>query len=207
MDESTNSPAEVNSIACLNKKRKSQNEPLEMPLPKHVCWSRRLGLNQIESDKFSREVESDPDSAKDSNSFQCNLDSTMSTYDETKTDHGYFIRRASNEPSTSSTSCAGTSLESRSLTASRSSGPGPDCPHCQYALQNSPSGYEGRFVEFDCSCSEYRNDDMENCRDNEIENMLFSNGIAPILGTDTQQEGKKLTIDKEFEQYFSMLML
>ncbi|KAK6126012.1 hypothetical protein DH2020_040239 [Rehmannia glutinosa] len=123
MDESTDSPAEVNSIACLNKKRKSQNEPLEMPLPKHVCWSRRLGLNQIEIDKFAREVESDPDSAKDSNSFQCNLDSTMSTDDETKTDFGYFVRRASNEPSTSSTSCAGTSsqidlypLESRSLT-------------------------------------------------------------------------------------------
>ncbi|KAI3447704.1 hypothetical protein Pfo_004369 [Paulownia fortunei] len=250
MEGSTGSPAGINrvldtsNIAYLNKKRKLQDELLEMPLPKHICWGQSLECDsspgsstkpkKVENDKFARGGESDPESAKDSNSFHCNADSIMSTDDEAKTDLGYPEICASDEPSTSSASWAGTSSEiglysseCRSLTTSSSSEPESlsiseqlDCPHYQYGL-HPPLNYEGHLGEFgshaDCSCSEYRNDGMEQCTDKELENLLYSNGVAPSnfvlssgrwsVNQEAQQEGKKQTIDKEFEQYFSMLML
>ncbi|GFP91523.1 hypothetical protein PHJA_001296300 [Phtheirospermum japonicum] len=203
MEESTSSPDEANSSTPLNKKRKLQNEPQESPLPKHVCCDQAPKSNSS----------SDCESAKDSNSLQCDTDSAMSTdieY-ETKTDDEYFnIHGAcSDEPYNK---IGVDSSESESLAASSSTCFGRlDCSLYQYEPQNPT------LEEYDCSCSEYRNDGLENCSDSEIENLLFSNGITTSnyvlssgrwsINQDIQQESRKPTIDKEFEQYFSMLML
>ncbi|CAA2989569.1 Hypothetical predicted protein, partial [Olea europaea subsp. europaea] len=121
------------------------------------------------------------------------------------------------------------SLESRSLTKSCSSKVASsnfsgedDCPHHNFGLYPSVN-YEEHLLELtnhvDCSCSEYRIDGFGHSTDKELEDMLYLNDVASssyVLSSgrwtvnqdaDTQPGTKKLTIDKEFEQYFSMLML
>lgn len=71
----------------------------------------------------------------------------------------------------------------------------------------------GSHMDFNCSED---TTSFEDCTDKELERMLYSNGVSPsyvlssgrwTVNQDTQQRPKKPTIDKEFEQYFSTLML
>ncbi|KAL6496206.1 hypothetical protein OROGR_029464 [Orobanche gracilis] len=205
MDDSSMSPDEVNSlsgigasaggksVARLNKKRKLQKEPRGTPLAKHVCCDQ-----SPKGQELSREIESDQESAEGSNSFRYNpgLDQ------ETRTDLN--MHAISNEPCTLS-GIGVHSLESGSLTATWSSGPESsstntgqlDSLNHEYGMQNPDLDYDG----------------VEKCTESEIKNLLCwsemdaSNYMLSSVRQGTKQEGKKLTIDKEFEQYFSMLLL
>ncbi|KAA8518919.1 hypothetical protein F0562_016307 [Nyssa sinensis] len=93
-------------------------------------------------------------------------------------------------------------------------------PHHDFELHPSLN-FDEHLLEFgnqiDYSCSEHGNDSIEQCMDKELEGFLYSNGVNSnnyVLSSgrwsanqETQPGTKKLTIDKEFEQYFSMLML
>ncbi|KAL0309873.1 UNVERIFIED_CONTAM: protein FAR-RED ELONGATED HYPOCOTYL 1, partial [Sesamum radiatum] len=99
------------------------------------------------------------------------------------------------------------------------------CEELEYLHHDYPTlpsdYYEDHLIEFgshaDCSCSEYQNDGTEHHCDKDLRDLLYSNGVAPInyvlssgrwsVAQDTQPGTRKLTIDKEFEQYFSSLML
>ncbi|KAK6146907.1 hypothetical protein DH2020_017819 [Rehmannia glutinosa] len=215
-------------IAYLNKKRKIQAELLEMPLPKHVCWAQRLKYEsssgssteqkKVKSSIFAR-TESDPESAKDSYS-----------YDDSKTYLSYPKPHSSFEPSTSSASWDDSSseinlysLESRSLTKASSSKSEPlsVCEELHDCGLHLSDNYEDHLHlqecdnHADCSCSEYQTYGIELYKD--LDESLYSNGVGPSnhvlssgrwsVNQDSQQGTRKPTIDKEFEEYFSMLML
>ncbi|KAL0344524.1 UNVERIFIED_CONTAM: protein FAR-RED ELONGATED HYPOCOTYL 1 [Sesamum radiatum] len=203
-----------------------------MPLPKHVCWGQILESDclldsstepkKLQSNNFARGGASDTESAKDSNSFNCNEDSIMSTDYESKTETEY--------PETSAASCERTSssvswmdstseislYSSHSTSLTKSSCSEPESLSVTEQLDRADSQY-GLGPASNYDFSEYGNEGIEQCTEKELENLLYSNGVAPgnyvlssgrwSVNQDTQQEGKKLTIDKEFEQYFAMLML
>ncbi|KAL0426309.1 UNVERIFIED_CONTAM: protein FAR-RED ELONGATED HYPOCOTYL 1 [Sesamum latifolium] len=203
-----------------------------MPLPKHVCWGQSLESDslldsstepkKVQSNNFARGCASDTESAKDSNSFHCNEDSFMSTDYESKTETDYpETSAASYEHTSSSVSWADSSSEiclysSKSTSLTKSSCSEPESLSITEQLDRPDSQY-GLGQCLNCDCSEYRNEGIEQCTEKEVGNLLYSNGVAPgnyvlssgrwSVNQDTQQEGKKLTIDKEFEQYFAMLML
>ncbi|KAL8526898.1 hypothetical protein ACS0TY_015951 [Phlomoides rotata] len=161
MEEDTISPAEINSIAYLNKKRKPQTELLDTPLPKHVCWGQKLEYD------FSS---------------QSTIEPKKSLY----------------------------SIENRSSTTKASSKKPESTSVIDYELLE----YESHG---DCSFSEYQFDGVENCPNTDLEDLLYSNGVDSSnyvlssgrwpVGQESREKTKKLTIDKEFEEYFSMLML
>ncbi|KAL3826016.1 hypothetical protein ACJIZ3_022045 [Penstemon smallii] len=230
MEESVTSPAEK------SRKRKIKAELLQNhPFPKHVRWGQRLDnnsspkLQKLDPNILSTGNESDIESAKDSNSFHGEaVDSVMSSYDEVNTDISYPRTTSSSDDfCTSSSNWGGSSFDvslyssdSRSLTMSNPSKTESlyisEEHHCPF------HGYEENLLELgsngDCYCSEYINESAGHCNEMEFDNLLHSNEVASgeyILSSgrwpinqDTQQgETKQLTIDKEFEQYFSMLML
>ncbi|KAK4419053.1 protein FAR-RED ELONGATED HYPOCOTYL 1 [Sesamum alatum] len=244
MEEHTISPAEINSIAYMKKKRKIHAELLGGPSPKHVCWGQKFKYDsssdssaepkKVRSIILARGGESDQESAKDSCSFHGDVDSIMSPCDDAKTHLSYSETHASVQPCTSSARWGGTSfesgtysLESRSITkpSSCKSESLSICEELEYLHHDYaalPSEYyEDHLIEFgshaDCSCSEYRNDGIEHHSNKDLDDLLYLNGVAPnnyVLSSgrwsvtqDTQPGTRKLTIDKEFEQYFSMLML
>ncbi|XP_075513075.1 uncharacterized protein LOC142548572 isoform X1 [Primulina tabacum] len=211
------------------KKRKFRAELLEMPLLKQLrgdqvlkydaSYDSRMDRKKFEINIFSRGGDSDVQSSKDSNSFQGGTDFITCTQIEAKTRNIFPKTRPFNEPSTSSASWGGSnpdvgldSPESRSLTKSSS---------CNAeSLSISGSNYDDDLLEIErhaeYSLSEYENDDM--IAEKELFNLLYSDGTAPsnhVLSSgrwsvdqDNIEEGtKKLTIDQEFEQYFSELML
>ncbi|KAL0336815.1 UNVERIFIED_CONTAM: protein FAR-RED ELONGATED HYPOCOTYL 1 [Sesamum calycinum] len=203
-----------------------------MPLPKHVCWDQTLESDsmldsstepkKVQSNNFARGGESDTESAKDSNSFHCNEDSLMSTDYESKTETEYPETSAgSYERTSSSVSWADSSSEiglysSNNTSLTKLSCSEPESISITEQLDRADSQY-GLGPSLNYDCSEYRNEDIEQRTEKELENLLYSNGVAPgnyvlssgrwSVNQDTQHEGKKLTIDKEFEQYFAMLML
>ncbi|KAH6824827.1 hypothetical protein C2S53_010902 [Perilla frutescens var. hirtella] len=229
---------ELTSIAYLDKKRKVQDEQLEMPFPKQVCRDQHPDRGpsmesgkepmKVECDEFAKGGESEPESTN-SNSFHGNSDCFMCADDEAKTDPDCPETQTSDEPSTSSASWASTSSgtglyssENRSSIDPSTSEPdslsvseGHDCPDQQDGMHVGESGCDA-----DLGFSVYGHAKIEHYTDKELEDLLYSNGVPPgssyILssgrsvnqGAEAQQEvKKKLTIDKEFEQYFSTLML
>ncbi|XP_057801333.1 protein FAR-RED-ELONGATED HYPOCOTYL 1-LIKE-like isoform X2 [Salvia miltiorrhiza] len=205
--------AQLNSIASLEKKRKLQDSQLEMPSAKQVC------REKVEGEEFAKGAESEPESTN-SNSFHSNsADLFMCSDDEDKTDGKFHESGASDEPSTSSASWAGTSSgdslyssENRSSINSSTSEPESSSVSKH---QDCPDDQCRQFAEFGCD----GHAEIQLYTDKELEDLLYSNGASPggsfilssgrwSVGQGAKQEGKqKLTIDKEFEQYFSMLML
>ncbi|XP_050212206.1 protein FAR-RED-ELONGATED HYPOCOTYL 1-LIKE isoform X2 [Mercurialis annua] len=210
----------------LNKKRKLQAEQLILPLSKHNCWEHRiifrpvlvLEENRVEDGMIThfiqenaREDGSDPESAKDSNSFVGDSsDSAMSVQGEAK-----FETKVSIGPSTSSS--AGTEGSGRDEMAFVA---GKQDPYLQYnELQHPNVGeHTGEFgMTSDYMCSEHGNEGIELYTDKDLEDIFFSNPADPntfVLSSGrwpVNQEAEagtiKPTIDQEFEQYFSMLML
>ncbi|KAH6762085.1 far-red-elongated hypocotyl1-like protein [Perilla frutescens var. hirtella] len=183
---------------------------------------------------FERGVESKPESASHSYSFPSDADLSMSSHDGAKTYLSYPKADASAEPVNSSTFSNDTSSqidpyssESRSQTKSSSSKfESPSiceelhCLYREYGLHLSDT-CEDHLLEFgsygNCSLSGCQNDATEGCVDESVDNQLYSNGAAGnsyvlssgrwSVNQDSQEGTRKLTIDKEFEQYFSALML
>ncbi|KAL7133857.1 hypothetical protein ABFS83_12G168200 [Erythranthe nasuta] len=205
--EETRSPSEINSIDCLSKKRKLQDELLELPLLKHVCWHQNP---ELASSSIMAECDEsfDQQSAKDSNSFHCDPDSIMSTDydDESKPDirypevyetstSSYSEIHFYSSKSVSLTKSNPSQTESLSLTEQI------NVPNYQYGIDPPSLPYEEHLEEFENLC-------VEESTDKELENYVLSSGRWSVNNQGNEQEGKKkLTIDKEFEEYFSMLMM
>ncbi|XP_055807651.1 protein FAR-RED-ELONGATED HYPOCOTYL 1-LIKE [Solanum dulcamara] len=185
----------------------------------------------VENTARGQDDDSELESENGSNSFSGDADSVMSH--ETKLDPGCLKPCSSDEASTSSVNLCGNwskndlySLKSRSVTKLM-----PDM------LEQPPTGrgwgtlhhgsgchpsmdYEEHLLGFgnheDCTCAECRTEGIELTTGKELENLLNSN-VNPnnyvlssgrwTVNQDSQPSSPKLTIDKEFEQYFSMLML
>ncbi|XP_042001576.1 uncharacterized protein LOC121750956 isoform X1 [Salvia splendens] len=201
--------AQPTSIASLKKKRKQQDSQPEKHLAKHVC------REKVEGDEPAKGCESEPESTN-SNSFHSNCeDSFMCSDDET--DGGFQETCTSDEPTTSSASWAGTSSGDSPYSSENISTSEPE----------SLSMNEDQHDQHDVGFRWEGHAEIELYTDKELEDLLYSNGAAPggtfILSSGRwsvdqvcccsgaramQEEGKKkLTIDNEFEQFFSMLML
>ncbi|EYU41742.1 hypothetical protein MIMGU_mgv1a014304mg [Erythranthe guttata] len=172
------------SSAEFNRKRKIQGEPMETPRPKHVCWDQRAdhGSSSCSVTEQTKLVTKNLLGGSDAEFYKAYPSYTNTT-------------PVSIEPSTSCVSWDGTSsaeisvysLESRSVTKSSTgkSKPLSICEELDY-LHEDDREFGGHA---DVSFSEHEND-----------------GIIDQF-TDNQEDTKKLTIDKEFEEYFSMLMM
>ncbi|KAA8516410.1 hypothetical protein F0562_016703 [Nyssa sinensis] len=169
--------------------------------------------------------------AKDTNGFTSDTDSNMSESCEAKNESEYTYTSPCDCPSSSSgdwgSSCFKNALHSFNCKLVTKSGADTAEPPYICREHNSPrheSGphYDEHLQEFgnhvDYSCLEHGNDSIEQCADKELEDMLYySNGVNSnnyvlssgrwVVNQETQPGTKKLTIDKEFEQYFSRLML
>ncbi|KAI8556653.1 hypothetical protein RHMOL_Rhmol05G0270800 [Rhododendron molle] len=162
-------------------------------------------------------------SGKDSNSYGGDSGSAMSSA-EAKMQLEYPKMLLSDMPSTSSVNWASSSFKNSlySLDSRIVSKSGADrvqspysgdnsLPHNDFGL-NSCQDFDEHVLEFGCqidySCLEDENDDSETCTDKEprSSNYVLSSGRWSI-NRETQPTAEKLTIDKEFEQYFSMLMM
>ncbi|GAV76568.1 hypothetical protein CFOL_v3_20041 [Cephalotus follicularis] len=242
------------NIVDFNKKRKLQAEQLGLPTPKHKFSNRSLlseltsifegnpvteGIHSViqkgELEGGFIDDVSEPESAKDSNSFVDDSDSAMSVYGENKLEIEDTKPSSCDRPSSSSFTCGGSSVKdtcySLDITAAVETGaeneevrivheieeldPSNDCKGCQVSwnLEDSPPGFE---CHVDCICSKYANVSVE-LAEKELEDALYSSGLNPnsyvhsfgrwSANRDAQQGTWKPTIDQEFEQYFSMLML
>ncbi|KAJ6871190.1 hypothetical protein NC652_036758 [Populus alba x Populus x berolinensis] len=234
----------------LNKKRKARAEQLGLPISKHKCWDHRFPVktskiceeNEEEKDLITCIIAenaerqaidegSDPESAKDSNSFVEDSDFAMSVDGEAKFEMEVSKIWPPDRPSTSSFSCNSlkdAQYSSDSAAAAQHAGKEEltfekgeidQCGHDD-GLQASQN-LEEPILEFesplDYSCSEVGTDSIETCTDKELDDILYSNGVNPnvhalssgrwAVNQEAQSGPRKPTIDQEFEQYFSMLML
>lgn len=178
-------------------------------------WTRMTGAEELEEEE----------SAKDSNSVCADSMISVSGAAEYQCQSEEYLF---DQPSTSSVSSRGNisknPMHYSETTSATKSSDKIETEHIN-DLNYPDSGLhasvndEDYLLEFggqmDFSCSEDTTS-FEDCTDKEPENMLYNNGVAPnyvlssgrwTINQDTQQRPKKLTIDKEFEQYFSTLML
>ncbi|KAF5750927.1 hypothetical protein HS088_TW03G01267 [Tripterygium wilfordii] len=256
MDEDNRDPSEIDSfygnqtvdasIADLSRKRKLQAEQLGLPLPKHKCSTHHISseplpelkINSVVEDLYAQIIKgnaervalddnSELESAKGSNDFPGDSDSSMSVHGEAMIDTEIEKIWPCDRPSTSSYNLVSTRLKNpycsseNTAIAKRDAGKegrsfhgGELDPHNDYdGLQGLPFLEYGSHVDY--VCSEYGKDGKE--PDEEMENILTSKEVNRniyVLSSgrwNVNQEAKEVTrkptIDQEFEQYFSMLML
>ncbi|XP_073148675.1 protein FAR-RED-ELONGATED HYPOCOTYL 1-LIKE-like [Henckelia pumila] len=189
MEVSMNNPTDQMNrpVDFLSKKRKIQAEPVGVPLPKHV----RLG--QI------LEYDSSSDSTMELPKKICELGAEELFVENSSTSTESTISTC-NEDETGSAYMETNSLHGRS-TSKPVSG----------ESETIMFDYEADLLEFGI-VSDFGYSDYADYK--ALENLLHSSGIDPtdyILSSrrwsGDQDGGKKLTIDKEFEKCFSMLML
>lgn len=172
-----------------------------MPSSKHICWDQRLVCDfpcdsnsdskMVSSNIIGRGVESEPDFASYSYSFPDYGDMSMSSHDGAKTYISYPKAQASPKNGTPSTfsddkssQIGPYSLESRSLTKESSEFGPPSVSedlhslYREYGLHLTDS-YGVRLLEIggdaDCSFTEYRNEVIEGCMDEGVDNQLYLN--------------------------------
>ncbi|XLR19697.1 hypothetical protein HN51_066433 [Arachis hypogaea] len=194
MEETEESPSQMNrlqvdgmygiSFAEFNKKRKLQSDQLDLVRPKHKCWvgsfcSEHASMSdenqvlesvhnqmvKIRTDAAFLDERSEPESAKDSNSFMEDSDTAISVNKEAKLDADTYLYE----------------------------------------------NYAGHAY------SEDGKDGAELAIEEEFEDFLLSNGVDPNMyvlssgrrnvNREAQSSTRPPTIDQEFEEYFSMLML
>ncbi|KAL6987643.1 hypothetical protein U1Q18_013390 [Sarracenia purpurea var. burkii] len=220
-------------IVYLNKKRKFQAELLGLPLPKHKCWERSFSSEYdsppneiVRVEDFdvhlikgktvdgANDDESYLNSAKDSNSCGGDTDFATSVSGEAKIQSEYPKTHPSDRLSSSSVNWGSISSKNGAYSLDKDRSPN------DFELYTCLD-FDEHLIEFgshmDYLCSEHGNDSMELNTDKELEDMLNLNETPPknyvlssgrwSVNQETELTTKKLTIDKEFEQYFSMLML
>ncbi|KAL1549221.1 protein FAR-RED ELONGATED HYPOCOTYL 1-like [Salvia divinorum] len=193
-----------------------------------------MNLKMVRGNISARGVESGPDSASNSYCFPSDTDMSMTSHDDAKTYFSFPIAHASAKSGASSSfsddksSQIGLySSENRSLTKENSGKfESPSicedlkCLYHKYSLDLSHN-YGVHLLECgsqaDCIFSEYQNEVIEGCVDEGIDNQLYSNEATDSnfvlssgrwsVNQDSHKGTRKPTIDKEFEQYFSALML
>ncbi|TKY66008.1 hypothetical protein E2542_SST08870 [Spatholobus suberectus] len=226
MEESKDNPSQVNrfqvdemhnlNIVEWKKKRKLQIDQLDLLRPKHKCWvgsfssehASMFDENPVLESMHNHSVErSEPESVKDSNSFIEDCDTAMSVNEEAK-----------HEPD-----CGNSYLYVNRVSYSKEEAlvdseyiPPYDDADIQ-ALENHEEHLLGLGSFSGHECSEYAKDGNEDPVDKEFEDFLFSTGVNPnvyVLSSgrwnvnqEAQSSSKPPTIDQEFEEYFSMLML
>nr|XP_025648609.1 protein FAR-RED ELONGATED HYPOCOTYL 1 isoform X1 [Arachis hypogaea] len=197
MEETEESPSQMNrlqvdgmygiSFAEFNKKRKLQSDQLDLVRPKHKCWvgsfcSEHASMSdenqvlesvhnqmvKIRTDAAFLDERSEPESAKDSNSFMEDSDTAISVNKEAKLDVDTYL----------------------------------------YEKEENYAGH---------AYSEDGKDGAELAIEEEFEDFLLSNGVDPNMyvlssgrrnvNREAQSSTRPPTIDQEFEEYFSMLML
>ncbi|KZV44349.1 hypothetical protein F511_39699 [Dorcoceras hygrometricum] len=187
MEVGMSNPTEINRVDLLCKKRKIRREPVGVPLPKHVRWGQVVehDLSSDSDTKMGGELERE--CVRNSiNSLQSNIESTMFTCNEGKTDPGNPENRPSDESSSSSSRCIeGGSITKQTLSESEMSSE-HDADHLRLRSLS------------DSGCSDYAE---------YMENLLVYNILSSRRWSGDEDGGKRLTIDEEFEEYFSMLML
>lgn len=169
---------------------------------------------------------SEPDSAKDSNSLAGYSDSVISVYGEAKFEPECEKTCPYNYPYSSSVNWGGNSSRD-DLYSLKSTRMTPDVRKDKmtfFSGEHNPlvsQNLEEQLLEFgndiDFMCSEYRDGMAEHSTDKELADMPYSSGMKPnnyvlssgrwSVNQDAQIGTRKPTIDQEFEQYFSMLML
>ncbi|KAF8402940.1 hypothetical protein HHK36_011033 [Tetracentron sinense] len=172
---------------------------------------------------------SEPESEKDSNSFAEDSDFAMSANAERKFEPDYPKTYRYDQPSTSSGSCGSNSFKNtvssfvgKTIMETNAgkeifmdSEPNPMNLEEFLNTEDQLPGF-GKYTNY--ICSEYRNGEIEQCSDEDPEDMmLYSNGVTSNMyvlssgrwsvNQENQVSVRKPTIDQEFEQYFSMLML
>ncbi|XP_027336788.1 protein FAR-RED ELONGATED HYPOCOTYL 1-like isoform X3 [Abrus precatorius] len=192
------------NIAEWNKKRKLQSDELDLPRPKHKCWLGNSSSEHASMFEENRALESmqiyvledrtgadssEPESAKDSNSFTEDSNTAMSVNEEDE---------------------KGCSGEADTFVDKECN------PSYHYADIQALKNLEEQILELENRsnhvCQEYAEDvDME------FEDFLFAQGgnrNMYVLSSgrwsvnqEAQSSTRPPTIDQEFEQYFSMLML
>ncbi|KAK6942976.1 hypothetical protein RJ641_028353 [Dillenia turbinata] len=189
------------------------------------------GINmQIIEEKsagISSEGGSEPESAKDSNSVSEDPDPVMSVNAETKLNlNPEYVKGCKYDwPSTSSFHFVGNKLrntlqsfDNRTLSARGKEpaieGGDFDSLFLENELDHIPKDLEEQLNYLESICSGYG---LEQCTDEEIQDLLFTNdtnGNDYVLSSgrwnvneENQVCARKPTIDQEFEQYFSALML
>ncbi|KAG6430668.1 hypothetical protein SASPL_108740 [Salvia splendens] len=192
-----------------------------------------IDLKMVRGNISARGVESGPDSASNSYCFPSDTDMSMSSHDDAKTYLSYPIAHASAKSCASSTLSDGKfsqiglySSENSSMLRKENSGKfeSPSicedlkCLYHEYGLDLSEN-YRVHLLECgsDCGFSEYHNEVIEGCVDEGVDNQLYSNEATDCnfvlssgrwsVNQDSQEGTRKPTIDQEFEQYFSALML
>ncbi|KAF7848152.1 hypothetical protein BT93_L2250 [Corymbia citriodora subsp. variegata] len=252
MQEEKASPSDLSSfeaikapnVVGLGKKRKNLSEHFDLPLPKCKCLdggfdpvllSKSDGNPDIEDLPASRikrpteggcnHDESQPESAKDSNSFAEDSDTAMSAYGGCNL--GPDTAAITSGASTSYVKWAWnssqdvphfSSAEKAMMRVDNDDGVGKHVPSDQDSeLQML---LEEQLLEFGCHMGytcEYANDSLETCATKEVEDSIYSNASNPdnlVLSSgrwstnhDTLRGTRKPTIDQEFEDYFSTLMM
>ncbi|XP_030475609.1 protein FAR-RED-ELONGATED HYPOCOTYL 1-LIKE isoform X1 [Syzygium oleosum] len=238
MEEEKASPSDSSSfkamkapnIVDLRKKRKHLSEHFDLPRPKHKCldggfdplllseYDGNPDIEDLPASKIKRLTEgscsrdeSQPESAKDSNSFAEESDTGMSSYGGC--DLGPDSAVITSGASTSSVKWAWnssqdmphfSSAEKALVRVDNDDGGGKhDLPDQDSELQML---LEEQLLEFGCHVGytcEYANDCLETCATKEVEDSIYSNASNP----NTLHGTRKPTIDEEFEDYFSTLMM
>ncbi|KAI3955380.1 hypothetical protein MKW98_018481 [Papaver atlanticum] len=220
------------SSVDLNKKRKLEDDQVDLPSPKHKCGDPASEQGGGVSEDGTRRLES----PSGSNYF--NFATAMSSYPDPKLEPNFLKVYTYNkpakfenvypktqiydQPSTSYGSCGsnsfkstdetGTSVREGNSTINKEFG-GEILKDGVRFEENELPGFE-KYT--DCINSEYETmeecpimeDNDMNLDPNEAESNLFvlSSGRWDI-DPDSRVDSRKPTIDQEFEQYFSMLML
>uniref|UniRef100_A0A7N0RHP0 Uncharacterized protein n=1 Tax=Kalanchoe fedtschenkoi TaxID=63787 RepID=A0A7N0RHP0_KALFE len=201
------------NLAHRDRKRKCEGEQLEPPTPKHMCFARvsiseaaeplenNSPASSFQTHLISYKTESmshsDLNSVEDSNSLPAHSASTTSSICRTKSDpecsNAYAYSYMMGEYDTSDSAADG-------------------YPN----LEDHPLDPEmhGSYAKYECG-----DDAMELGQDKDLEDLLYSNcsEVNPnmfvlssgrwVINQDAQSVTRKPTIDQEFEQYFSALML
>ncbi|KAG4921911.1 hypothetical protein AAZX31_18G167200 [Glycine max] len=226
MEESRNNPSQVDSfqvdemhnlsIVEWKKKRKLQSDQLDLLRPKHRCWVGSFSSahasvfdeNPVLESMHNHTVESsEPESAKDSNSLMEDCDTAISVNEESKHEadcgNSYlYVNRVSyiDEEAFVDSECI----------------PPYDDANAQ-ALINHEEHLQGLGSFSGHECSEDAKDSNEYPVEKEFEDFLYSSGANSnvyVLSSgrwnvnqEAQSSSRPPTIDQEFEEYFSMLML
>ncbi|KAL2336592.1 hypothetical protein Fmac_011038 [Flemingia macrophylla] len=228
MEESKDNPSQVNrfqvdgiemhnlNIIEWKKKRKFQSDQLDLLRPKHKCWvgsfpsdhASMFDENPVLEDMHNDTVErSEPESAKDSNSFIEDSDTAMSVNEDAKQEadceNSYlYVNRVSYS-------------EDEEFVDGEYIPPYNDTN--SQALNNHEEDLLGLGSFSAHECSEYAKDSNEYPVDKEFEDFLFSSGVNSnvyvlssgrwTVNEEAQSSSRPPTIDQEFEEYFSMLMI
>ncbi|CAA0830517.1 Unknown protein [Striga hermonthica] len=184
MEENTIGPDEM------NRKRKIEAELVEMPLAKHICWN-----NQVKkTNPFSR-----GEGIREKLSVANSLDTVMSYAESSSSTPVGNLEGNPSETKSNATVISYSQIESVRKDLHRL--------YRDYGL-NLSDIYEDYLLEFE-NDSAYYNSSEDHVSVKDVDEVLDYD-VSPesqLVNQDARQGSKPKTIDQEFEEYFSMLMM